>query len=581
MAGPPRSASLMARRGRDEGQAVTIKLRPYQVHCREAVHAAHERIDRPAAVLATGAGKSVILADVARTSRHGAAGGRRTLVVAHREELVEQNAQKVRDVAPDLRTGVVMAGRNETQGHVISASVQTLAGELRRKQLRDVGLVIIDEAHHAAADSYVSLLHHFGCFDGRAKALGFTATMSRGDERALGDVWQDVVYVKDTSELIAEGYLVRPIAFRVRVDDLDLASIRKAAGDFSVAGLGRAVEESMAPKKIVDAWFEHAPGKPTIAFAPLVSTAEVFRDEWRARGVAAEVVSDKTPKQERRRIIQAYRDGAVTVLCNAMIFTEGTDLPMTECVVIGRPTMSSALFVQMVGRGLRLWAGKSVCVVLDVVGATGRHRLAAPVELWGDEGVDLEQMAPRDADEVLELLEVDDDVQEQAEVDHLLGLDEPAYRDGKLVTEVVDLFEGSDAGWLRTYAGVWFLAAPERYVAVLPRWEGGYGVVSLHRTRTGESSWVMESVSELSYAMAHAIGDITDDERHGMERVNGSARAHFSATHGWRSASPRAEARRIGLPVPEDASAGEIRRMLIVAYASARIDQALPVWVRR
>src|SRR6185369_10002083 len=115
---------------------MTIKLRPYQAEMVVAGHAAHERgVDRPAIVAATGAGKTIVIAETVRTSRWAAAGGRRAVVLAHRAELIEQ---KVRDVAPDLRTGVVMAGRNETQGHVISASVQTLASELRRSQIRDV-----------------------------------------------------------------------------------------------------------------------------------------------------------------------------------------------------------------------------------------------------------------------------------------------------------------------------------------------------------------------------------------------------------------------------------------------------------
>lgn len=560
---------------------MTIKLRPYQVEMVAAAHAAHERgVDRPAEVAATGAGKTVVIAETVRTSRWAAAGGRRAVVLAHREELVEQNAQKVRDVAPDLRTGVVMAGRNETQGHVISASVQTLANELRRSQIRDVGLVVVDECHHGAADSYLAVLQHFGCFDGRAKALGFTATMARGDDKALGDVWQDVVYVKDTAELIAEGYLVRPIGIRVRVDDLDLSSVRKVAGDFSNAGLGKAFEDSMAPKKIAEALREHAQDRQTILFAPLVHTAEVIRDELREAGFTAELVSGKTPREERRRLLQAYRDGHVQVLCNAMVFTEGTDLPMTSCIVVARPTMSATLFIQMVGRGLRLWPGKRDCVVLDVVGATGRHRLAAPVELWGDEGVLLDEM-PTPATTGLgeEEIAALDDLEEQVEIDHALGLDEPTYRDGKLVTEIVDLFEGSDAGWLRTYAGVWFLAAPDRYVAVLPRVGGGYAVVSMHRTQAGNSRWIMERVSELSYAMAHATGDVTDEERAAMEGVR-MERA-FVPGIGFRSVSPRAEARRIGLPVPEGASPGEIRKLLTVAYASARIDSALPGWVRR
>jgi superfamily II DNA or RNA helicase len=548
---------------------MTIRLRDYQNDAVAAAHRAHgQGVRRPAEVLATGAGKSVIIAEIARTSRHGAAGGKRTVIVAHREELVEQNAQKVRDVAPDLRTGVVMAGRNETQGHVISASVQTLASPLRRSQLRDVGLVVIDEAHHAAADTYLATLRHFGCYDDGARALGFTATMKRGDMKALGDVWQDVVYVKETSELIAEGYLVRPIGVRVRVEDLDLRKVRRVAGDYTAAGLGREIEDSLAPKKIVEAMREHAADRQTILFAPLVHTAEVIRDALREGGFTAEVVSAKTPRDERKRLVDAYRDGKIQILCNAMVFTEGTDLPMTSCVVIARPTQNPALFVQMVGRGLRLWPDKTDCIVLDVVGATGRHRLAAPVELWGEEGLDREEIEALPPDD----LQAMDDTDEQDDLDALFGMHEPEpqYRDGKLVHEVVDLFEGSDAGWMRTYAGVWFLATATRYVAVLPRVEGGYAVVSMHKARLGESAWIMERVSEIGTAMAHATGDIPDNERGAWLDFTGSGRSYIMR-----------RARDMGIVVPEGATAGEIKKMITVGLASSRIDANLPGWVRR
>jgi superfamily II DNA or RNA helicase len=545
---------------------VTVRLRGYQQEFVDAVHAAHARgVRRPAGVAATGAGKTIVLAETARTSRHGVAGGRRVVILSHREELVEQNAQKMRDVAPDLRVGVVQAGKNQVAAHVISASVQTLASPMRRAQLRDVGLVICDEAHHAVARSYVDVFDHFGCMAMAsglgAVALGVTATMARGDDKALGDIWQEIVYVKDTAELIAEGYLVRPVGVRVRVDDLQLGKVRKQAGDYSAKGLGDAIEDSMAPKKIVEALREHAPDRQTLLFAPLVHTAEVIRDALREGGFTAELVHGGTPKEERRRLLEAYRRGSVQVLCNAMVFTEGTDLPMTGCVVIARPTMSPSLFVQMVGRGLRLWPGKTDCVVLDVVGATNRHRLSAPVELFGEEGYD-EDREPADRD-----VELDDDVEEQGLLDHALGLDDlppTQYKDGVLVSEPVDLFEGSDAGWLRTYAGVWFLATATRYVAVLPRVEGGYAVVAMSRVRVGESAWVIEHCSELGYAMAHGQG-----------AVDGEPGTQLSA---W---SARATAAKLGLIVQRGMTAGEVRKLVTVGLASARIDGALPGWVRR
>jgi superfamily II DNA or RNA helicase len=548
-----------------------IELRPYQREAVDAVHAAHAQgTRRPAAVLATGAGKTIIIAEVARTSRHGVAGGRRVVVLAHREELVQQNAAKVRDVAPDLKVGVVQAGSNQVNAHVISASVQTLASPMRRAQLRDVGLVIVDEAHHAPARTYVQTLEHFGCLvtpttPGSAMALGVTATMARGDGVALGDIWQEIVYVKDTAELIRDGYLVRPVGVRVRVDDLRLARVRKVQGDYSSAGLGAAIEESMAPKKIVEALREHAPDRQAILFAPLVHTAEVIRDALREDGFTAELVHGGTPKDERRRVLQAYRDGRVQILCNAMVFTEGTDLPMTGCVVIARPTMNPALFVQMVGRGLRLWPGKRDCIVLDVVGATNRHKLTAPIELFGEAGYDVDDYAGLEDVERDPLILAEGDAEEQREIDHALGLDLlPIYRDGELVSEHVDLFEGSDAGWLRTYAGVWFLATATRYVAVLPRVEGGYAVVAMSRVRVGESAWVIEHCGELGYAMAHGQGAVGGEP--GQELT-----AHAA----------RAMAAKMGLPVQPGMTAGEVRKLVTVGLASARIDSRLPGWVRR
>jgi superfamily II DNA or RNA helicase len=550
---------------------VTIKLRDYQIEAVAAAHRAHAQgVRRPAEVLATGAGKTVILAEVARTSAHGVAGGRRVVVLAHREELVQQNAQKVRDVAPDLRVGIVQAGSNQVAAHVISASVQTLASPGRRAQIRDVGLVIVDEAHHAVARSYVDVLDHYGCMGGAAsvagaRALGFTATMSRGDDKALGDIWQDIVYVKDTASLIADGHLVRPIAIRVRVEDLQLGKVRKQAGDYSAKGLGDAIEESMAPKKIVEALREHSADRQTLLFAPLVHTAEVIRDALREGGFTAELVHGGTPPEERRRHLDAYRRGAVQVLCNAMVFTEGTDLPMTGCVVIARPTMNPALFIQMVGRGLRLWPGKTNCIVLDVVGATNRHKLTVPVDLFGEESYDREDAEPK----AFDFEQLAEDAEEQRIVDHALGLDAPQYRDGVLVSEIVDLFEGSDAGWLRTYAGVWFLATAANYAAVLPRVEGGYGVVLMDRVRAGVSSWVIEHVSELGYAMAHAEG-----------AVEGASRDAWGEGVNSRNYVLR-RALGMGLPVDRSMSTGEVKKMITVGLASARIDTRLPAWVRR
>jgi superfamily II DNA or RNA helicase len=551
-----------------------LPMRDYQREAVEANESAWERgLRRPANVLPTGAGKTVVFAHQAKRyrDRHP---GKRVLVLAHRKELVEQAAERLHDVMPRERIGIVKATRNETLAPYVVASVQTLAQSGRRAQLFDVGLIVVDECHHAAARTYVDVLTHFGALETASKtggayrgyaddpalALGVTATMIRGDEKALGEIWQDVVYSRSISDMIAKGWLVRPRGKRIRVADLDLRGVRKLAGDYSGSQLGAALEDSLAPVAVAKAIAEHAPDRPTLLFAPLVSTAELFRDALREAGFTAEVVSDRTPEGERGQIVKAFRRREIQIICNAMLFTEGTDLPLVSCIVVARPTLNPGLYVQMVGRGLRLDQGKDDCLVLDVVGASQKHRLISPTELFGTDSVfDFEDEADEQAIELGEEEEGDGGAAE-----------EPLWRDGPLVAEDVDLFHGSDSVWLYTAAGVAFLAPGDRYIAIVPAVGGapGYDVVSMHQTRLGESRYIAEGVQSVSYAMGWAEDDVTPRER-----------AQTSRERSWRAARPSTvdlrRARSMGITHERGMSAGELRNRVMVAAATWRIDSRL------
>jgi superfamily II DNA or RNA helicase len=549
-----------------------LKMRDYQVECVEAVERAWEGgMRRPGVVLPTGAGKTVVFSHVIdrwRLRNHG----RRALVVAHRTELIEQAAAKLRSVMPDTRIGIVKANRNDTLYPVVVASVQTLAQERRRRQLLDVGLVVIDEAHHGAARTYVDVLTHYGALgqqDGQdAVALGVTATMVRGDDKALGEIWQDVVYSRSIAEMISGGWLVRPRGLFVRVDDLDLGGVRKSRGDYSEAALGAALEDSLAPEAVAKAMVEHGGDRPTLLFAPLVRTAELFRDALRDAGFTAEMLSGETPADERARVLEAFRRREVQILCNAMLFTEGTDLPLVSCIVIARPTLNPGLYVQMVGRGLRPDIGKDDALVLDVVGASRKHRLAAPVDLFGTESAEGSE-DDQDLDDLLEAEE--QEIKEQSSI--ALEDLEPSWRNGPIVAEHVDLFHGSDSVWLRTAAGVWFLAPGGRYVAIVPGRRGGYDVISMHQTRQGDSRWVVQAVESLSYAMAWAEDDVTPAERSQVTREQS-----------WRLAAPswtdRQRAKRMGVVLERGMTAGELRSRCMVVAATQRIDSRLPDYLR-
>ena len=556
-------------------------LRDYQT---EAVAAALDTdVQRAAEVLPTGAGKTVVIAGVVREYR--ARSRRRSLVVAHRVELIEQNARTIRRFAPELRVGIVKAERDQTTADVISASVQTLVSAARRGRIRDVGLVVIDECHHAAAESYMRVLGHFGCFDpGGARALGMTATMGRGDAKALGDVWQDVVYTKSIAWMIEHGYLVRPRGVRVRIPDLDLKRVRKTRGDYSEKDLGAAIEGSMAPELVAKAYAEHAAGKQGILFAPLVSTAQAYRDALREQGINAELVHGGMGDDERRRVLRRFEDGVVQVLCNCMVLTEGTDLPMAEVCVIGRPTRSRELLIQMAGRVLRLHPGKDSALIMDVSGATERHSLLGAIELFGEENVHVpvEGEAPQDdAPDETDLVDLD---AQPTDLDE--DLDEgPVWLTGPTEVVEVDLFHGSKSLWQQTRGGIWFLhahggtgpGATDRYVIVqrAPR-PGAWDVIEMDARVRGRSSWVAVDVDDLSYAMAFAESNISAHEQMTARK-----------SQRWRSRAASdaqlAKAERMGVPraLVAHMTQGEIAARIDVVQASARIDPLVPAHARR
>ena len=236
-----------------------LALRDYQSITVEAVRAAWGRgVRRVAVVLPTGAGKTVVFAHLAAIM-HGR--GVRTLVLAHRDELIEQAVGKLRAVAPGLRVGVVKAARREIRGRdVIVASVQSLHRAEQRAELVRAGvrLLIIDECHHSVADSYMSVLRDLGCFSDDpltgAYALGVTATLGRSDRVALGQVWQEVAHKVDIIDMIRMGWLVNARGIRVRIDGLDLAAVRRSRGDWADGALGAAMQDRKSTRLNSSHW---------------------------------------------------------------------------------------------------------------------------------------------------------------------------------------------------------------------------------------------------------------------------------------------------------------------------------------
>lgn len=386
-----------------------MNLRPYQTECIEAVEAAYQRgVKSVLCTLPTGTGKTVVFATMIRR-RHEAGDLRPCMVVAHREELLHQAVEKLRAVAPDLRVGIECgsmgrAGKASPGCSVIVASVQTLAvsGTKRLGWLagesdgmfaaQELGLLVVDEAHHSAANVYGRIIDRF--VGPNTNVAGFTATPKRLDRRAIHGheraAFEEVAYSYSIREAIDDGWLSDVRGYRVD-GGADLSGVRKTGGDYNAADLARKVDAPERTDAALRHWQEVAHDRQTIVFCAGVEHAHHVAAAFRERGIIAESVDGKAGREERAEIIRRFRAGEVQVLSNCELFTEGFDVPEASCALLLRPTQSWSLYVQMVGRVTRLAPDKTDAVVIDVVDNCARHALATvPAILDLPPGLDLE-----------------------------------------------------------------------------------------------------------------------------------------------------------------------------------------------
>lgn len=443
----------------------TFELRPYQREAIDKLYAAYARgVRRPALVIPTGGGKTVIgthpVADAVE------AGGR-VLWLAHRTELIEQAEEAIKRDSSGMSVGVLQAQRREVDRQVIVASVQTAVRPGALSLLRGAGLrlIVIDECHHAVAPSYLTILRELGAYEAHGPlVLGLTATLDRTDGLALGDVWEEVAHTIELQELIRLGFLLPPRGIRVKVDGLDLRGIKRSRSESGLDdhAVAQAMTDSLAPAAIARAVLEHCPGRKGVAFLPTVDLSKEQARVFAEHGLHSVHIDADTPKQVRREIWRQARAGRYDVVCNVGIATEGTDVPIWSFVVMGRLTSSSVLFTQMLGRGLRLAPGQRDCVVLDVAGVTGRHRIRTLADLMGAD-------RPEDIpDELAEFFDIEDDVEIDDTPSPRSDDPEPAVgADGALTAELIDLFSASHTAWQRSPRGVWFLPTGDGRAVVL------------------------------------------------------------------------------------------------------------------
>lgn len=330
-----------------------FNLRDYQRECIAAI----PQSGRFLIHMATGLGKSLTFSRVPRQGR--------VLILSHREELVDQPAQYY-----DCSFGFEMAERRSSGEEVVSASVQSIVRRLPRFAPDAFDVIITDEAHHACAPTYRKIYDHFK----PRLHLGFTATPNRNDGVGLESVFDDIIFERDLEWGIKNGWLVDIDCLRAEIG-YDLRDVATRLGDYAIGELEEAVNIAAANRAIAQAYGQYAKGQ-TLIFACSVAHAQAIAAE--IPGAVAVIGGE-----ERRETVQSFKDGSIRCLVNCMVFTEGTDLPSVETVMIARPTQNIALYTQMVGRGTRPAPGKERLTLIDCTGACDDVNLCTAPSLLG------------------------------------------------------------------------------------------------------------------------------------------------------------------------------------------------------
>ena len=440
-----------------------MKLRNYQIKAVDAIFEAWQKFKSVLVVLPTGCGKTVVFASVIKRllSEPQFSGAnvhslKRTIVLAHREELITQARDKITAIIPQADVQIEMADFKVAdyfgkKADVVVSTVQTqCAGpdDSRRMTKFDpseFAAVVVDEAHHATARSYRECIDHY-CQNENCRVLGVTATPDRADETALGNVFDTVAFEYTVTDAIEDGWLVPIRQKLVKVESLNFSGVSTSAGDLNSAELAEVMEDEKNLHGIVAPVLEICKGKRTILFASSVKHAKRISDiinrglgedrPWSSMdydeprngdGMRADWICGATSKEDRRTKLKAFKEGKIDILCNVGVLTEGFDDAGVEVIVMARPTKSRALYAQMAGRATRPAAevaaklgevnvegegeqemdasavrrkmiaesSKPSCLIVDFVGNSGRHKLVTTLDILGGKDIDEEAIRTR------------------------------------------------------------------------------------------------------------------------------------------------------------------------------------------
>jgi superfamily II DNA or RNA helicase len=341
-------------------------LRGYQERVIAKADAALKKHGNTLVVSPTGSGKTIMLSALARK-----VDPKKALILQHRSELVQQNMSKYLKINPNSWPSLYTAGQKSWGGNAIFAMVQTLARHTNT--IPPLDLLIIDEAHHTAANSYRKIVDAVRKENPECKIAGFTATPERQDKKGLLSVFSNVADQITLKELIDQGFLVPPRSYVVDVGTQnELSKVRRLASDYDMDEVEKIMNKRIINQEVVRNWKEKAGDRRTIVFCSTIAHAEDVMAAFKEASVSVGMVTGETPDGERKALIKQLKNGALQVLCNVAVFTEGFDEPLVSSIVLLRPCSHKSTLIQMIGRGLRPvnckdhpGVIKRDCVVLD------------------------------------------------------------------------------------------------------------------------------------------------------------------------------------------------------------------------
>ena len=300
--------------------------------------------------------------------------GGRVLFIAHTQELVDQATKRFRELWTNTTVGRYCEVIKQPRAHVVCGSVQSVALHLDEFKDDEFDYLIVDEAHHAAADTYQKILSYFK----PAFTLGLTATPERADDKSILEIFKNTAHKLDIQTAVEIGELVPVRCIRIHTN-IDLTKVRFNSVQYNIRDLESKIYVPERNRLIVDTWMQYVRDKRTVVFCASVKHAQQIADLFREQGIKAAAVSGSMKQSERREFQEKFVNRDIQVLCACDLLNEGWDCPEIEVLFMARPTMSKVLYTQQLGRGMRLYEGKESLMVFDFVDNASQYN--APYSL--------------------------------------------------------------------------------------------------------------------------------------------------------------------------------------------------------